>query len=128
MAEITLEKVDQVIERTGCTYSEAKEALLHSDGDVLDAVIYLTDSNSEGSVDEVVTRLKETISKGTVEKVRIVRNGETLLTVPVVVGAAGALLGLMAAPFALIAGTLAAYHMDCRIELVKEDGSVEEFK
>ena len=39
--DITLEKVEQVISRTGATYGEAKEALIASDGDVLDAIIYL---------------------------------------------------------------------------------------
>lgn len=38
--EITLEKVDTVIERTGVSYSEAKKALEESDGDVLAAIIY----------------------------------------------------------------------------------------
>ena len=39
--DITLEKVEQVISRTGATYGEAKEALIASEGDVLDAIIYL---------------------------------------------------------------------------------------
>ena len=39
--DITLEKVDLVKERTGASYSEAKEALVISNGDVLDAIIYL---------------------------------------------------------------------------------------
>ena len=39
--EITLEKVDQVIERTGVTYAEAKQALEVCGGDVLDAIIYI---------------------------------------------------------------------------------------
>ena len=34
MSEITLEKVDQVIERTYATYAEAKEALEACDGDI----------------------------------------------------------------------------------------------
>lgn len=39
--KFSLEQVDQVIERTGCTYYKAKEALLYSEGDVLDAIIYV---------------------------------------------------------------------------------------
>ena len=38
---ITLEKVDQVIERTGVSYAEAKEALELSNEDVVDAIIYI---------------------------------------------------------------------------------------
>ena len=38
--EIKLEDVDKVIERTGVSYKEAKEALEMSNGDILDAIIY----------------------------------------------------------------------------------------
>ena len=41
MNEITLEKVDLVNERAFVTYLEAKEALEHSNGDVLEALIYI---------------------------------------------------------------------------------------
>lgn len=37
--EITLEKVDQVKERTGVSYAEAKNALEVTNGDVLEAII-----------------------------------------------------------------------------------------
>ena len=40
--DITLEKVDKVKERTGVSYSEAKEALEISNGSVLDAIILAT--------------------------------------------------------------------------------------
>ena len=39
--DITLEKVDQVRERTGVSYAEAKNALEISNGDVLNAIILL---------------------------------------------------------------------------------------
>ena len=37
----TIHDVDQVIERTGCSYAQAKEALDYADGVVIDAIIYL---------------------------------------------------------------------------------------
>ena len=43
MENITLDKVDAVIERTYVTYAEAKEALETCNGDVLEAIIYLED-------------------------------------------------------------------------------------
>ena len=36
---ISLEQVDQVIERTGCSYQQAKELLEQTNGDVLEAII-----------------------------------------------------------------------------------------
>ncbi len=36
---VTLEKIDQVVERTGVTYEEARAALEEVEGDVLEAII-----------------------------------------------------------------------------------------
>ena len=41
MAEITLEKIDIIKERTGVSYTDAKEALEECDGDVVNALIYI---------------------------------------------------------------------------------------
>jgi translation elongation factor EF-Ts len=38
---ITLEKVDQVRERTGVSYQKAKEVLEQTEGDVLEAIVLL---------------------------------------------------------------------------------------
>ena len=59
MSEITLEKVDQVIERTYATYAEAKEALEACDGDVVNALIYIEKKREEESkVEEKVMEEK----------------------------------------------------------------------
>ena len=47
MSEITLEKVDKVIERTGVSYGVAKKALEATDGDVLDAIIYIEEAQKQ---------------------------------------------------------------------------------
>lgn len=39
--EITLEQVEQLREKTGVTYAQAKQALEYSGGNLLDAIIYL---------------------------------------------------------------------------------------
>ena len=42
MSKITIEAIDQVMERVpGATYAEVREALIKSDGDVIDAIILL---------------------------------------------------------------------------------------
>ncbi len=140
MSDITLEKVDQVIDRTGCSYKEAKEALTAANGDVLDAIIYLTGGaksteDTEETTerftpfdDDFVERLKEKISLGNVTKVRVTRNGEKLAEIPIVYGAAGALVSLALAPHLVLLGGLAAYGLDVRVELIKDDGSSEDFR
>ena len=80
--EISLEKVDQVKERTGSTYKEAKEALEICGGDVLEAIIYIEGQNENSNmknpednaykennsetIEDFKVWLKETIKKGNV--------------------------------------------------------------
>ena len=49
MSEITLEKVDLIRERTGVSYTEAKEALEAGNGDVVDALIYIENKKKSKS-------------------------------------------------------------------------------
>ena len=62
--DITLEKVDKVRERTGVSYSKAKEALEVSNGDVLEAIIFL----EKQSKDEGQYKKTETIEELKTEK------------------------------------------------------------
>lgn len=41
MATITLEQIDLIMQRTNVSYSEAKEALEHCNGDIVEALLYL---------------------------------------------------------------------------------------
>lgn len=41
MGNITLEQIDLIMQRTHVTYSEAKEALEHCNGDIVEALLYL---------------------------------------------------------------------------------------
>ena len=50
MGKIDIEKVDEVMNRTGAEYHEVRRALLETDGDVDQAVAYLTGrKEAEGS-------------------------------------------------------------------------------
>ena len=85
--EITLEKVDQVRERTGVSYAKAKETLEHTKGDVLDAIILLEDemknenssndkmagNNTTETIEEFKVWLKELINKGNISRIRVSR-------------------------------------------------------
>ena len=94
--EITLEKVDLVIERTGVTYAEAKHALEVSNGDVLEAIIYIesikeadAEANSKmksESIDEFKAWLKELINKGNVTRIKKVGIRKVMVDVPVNAG------------------------------------------
>src|SRR6056297_384728 len=52
--EITIEMIDELIERTGVSYSQAKKALLETEGDLLKAILLI----ENGSTDEKKTEEK----------------------------------------------------------------------
>lgn len=97
--EILLEQVDKVIERTGVTYKEAKEALESCDGNVLDAIIYLEENANvdyfdkqeccaNQSIEEFKIWISEIINKGNVTRIKIKKEDKILLDVPVNAGVA----------------------------------------
>ena len=100
--EITLEKVDQVRERTGVSYAKAKETLEHTKGDVLDAIILLEDEmkNENSSNDKV------------------------LVDVPVNAGIAAGIISIIIPPI-LAFVVVAAVVTQVTIEITKSDGNVE---
>ena len=46
--DISLENVDLIVERTGVSYAEAKEALEKANGDVVDAIILIEKVDPHG--------------------------------------------------------------------------------
>ena len=151
---ITLEAVDQVIERTGCSYQEAKNALTRTNGDVVEAIILIQSdaaaedlkivegeavdeaaeetaqeeepSEAAKKLEELKEKIKKSIKDGSVNKIRVSRQGRELLVIPVNRGLVEGLIGIAAAPWAVIFGAVAAYGLDCKFEIIKDDGSVEE--
>ena len=125
--EITLEKIELVKDRTGVSYKEAKEALEAADGSVVDAIISIEeniDAKGKGkftdSTAAVIDKLKKIIRKGNVSKILVKKNDETILNLPINVGIVGAVI----APVAMVAGVIAALGTKCKVEVVKEDGSI----
>lgn len=147
MENITLEQVDKVRERCNVSYAEAKEALVNSDGDVLEAIIYLeqkqknynntcnNDDSSESeknwdsafnsmSIDEIKNMIKSLIEKGNVSRIKIKKNDEDILDIPVNAGIAASVIAITIPPI-LAAALIAAIATQITIEITREDGSVE---
>ena len=84
-------------------------------------------SSSVGDeIKELIDKLKVKFREGNVDRVQIRKDDEIILKVPVNVGIIGGLIGAAAAPWALIAGTIAAFGFGCKLEIVKKDGSTDE--
>ena len=125
--EITLEKIELVKDRTGVSYKEAKEALEFAGGNVVDAIIYVEENidneysaKDKKTVDKAVAAVKEAVRKGNVTRIRIYHGDDVVLNLPVTFGAVGAVLF----PWGAVASAVAAALTKCRIELVKEDGTI----
>ena len=84
------------------------------------------EQTSEDRKEELKRKIRAAIEQGDLHKIRISRNGKILVEIPVNVGVVGGLIGLVAAPWALILGAVAAYGLDCSFELIRDDGSSEE--
>lgn len=136
----TIKEVDQVIERTGCSYAEAKDALLKADGDVVDAIILLESNKtvkdnrrfsgffeeSERNADTILGKVKESIEQGNVDKIAIRdRDGKTITSVSVNTGAAIGTIALFAgaAPLAVISALIAKFGLNCQFVIIRSDGS-----
>ena len=124
----SLEDLERVMEQTGVDYKAAKEALTKAAGNVEEAIKSIQPAANDvgDDIKEVIDKLKKKVEEGNVDRVQIKKGDEVVFSVPVNVGIVGGILGLAAAPWALIAGSVAAFGLGCRLEVVKKDGSTDE--
>ncbi|MDD4565818.1 MAG: DUF4342 domain-containing protein [Eubacteriales bacterium] len=125
--EITLEKIELVKDRTGVSYKEAKEALEEADGSVVDAIIDIEESidikNKSKFAEQssnIIDKVKAMIKKGNVAKIIVKKDNEIIMNLPLNAG----IIGTFLAPWAVVAGIIAAFGTKCVIELVKDDGEI----
>lgn len=140
MENITLEQVDIVRERCNVSYAKAKEALETSNGDVLEAIIYLEQNQDEEnenhytknnkyfsntiSIEELKSFTKDLIEKGNVIRIKIKKDDKELLDIPVNAGIAASVIAITI-PQILATAIIAAIATQITIEVTREDGSVE---
>lgn len=123
MAQITIEMVDLVLDRLPyATYKEAREALIKTDGNVLDAIIYIESGQKDTGFEnkkESIRRFGENISqeserirgqlgdlfkKTTVVRIIVEKEGKVVLNIPLTLG----VLGVAAMPVLSLLGLSAA--------------------
>ncbi len=82
----------------------------------------MTDKNT---IDEIVENLKKAVAEGNVHKI-VIKNkaGKEVANFPVNAGIVGGVLGLAAAPWAVIAAAIGGLGFGFTISVQKEDGSV----
>lgn len=122
---VTLEKIDQVVERTGVSFEVARDALNACDGDVIEAIINIEkdfgdDHSKNLKVSDLMETLKEYVRKGNVNKIIVENNGEVILNMPVTIGA----IGIILAPVVAVLGVGAAAFMKVTIKIQDEAGNI----
>ena len=131
--KLTLEMIDEVIMRTNCTYKEAKEVLLETEGDVIEAIINLESRGGRKervaeSFDSVTTdltdKLKKLLEKGDVNRITIEKHGKVIMDIPVTAGIVGAVIF---AP-AVITSLIVALGTGHSVKIIKENGEIIDFK
>ena len=84
----------------------------------------LTDDDLKKFADDMVSKIKELVAEGNVSRIRIRKGGTIILNLPLSVGLIGTALGLVAAPWAVILGTISTIGFKCTVEVEKKDGTV----
>ena len=141
---INLENVDLIRERTGASYKEAKEALEASNGDVLEAIIFIEEKPKHGDAfakgmhdfgkdfgkgfhgfgADIMVKLKELVKAGNVSRITLEKEDKVLIDIPVNVGAVGAVLF----PPATVVAIIAALATGCSMKILKTDGETIDIK
>ncbi|WBW95766.1 DUF4342 domain-containing protein [Oceanirhabdus sp. W0125-5] len=134
MAEITLEKIDLIRERTGISYAESRDILILCEGDVIESLIYIENRSKKdkknviseftATAEEFKDWIKETIRKGNVTRIKIKKDDRILVDLPVNAGLAVGMFTLIS-PLLAAAGIFTAIISSVTIEITKNDGSVE---
>lgn len=74
---------------------------------------------------KIKKRIEKAIEKGNVDRIRVSKGDETILSIPVNVGVVGGIIGLATFPWVMILGTVATIGYGCKIEIVKKEGDTD---
>jgi len=72
---------------------------------------------------QLVDKIKQLIHEGNIRRVRVLHEGQTVLEIPLTIGAPAAAIGIMAAPVLAALGAFAALVTECTIEVEKIEKS-----
>ncbi len=75
-------------------------------------------------VKSIMEKVKALVQKGNVSKIVVRRKDDVLLNIPVNVGVVGAVVGLAAAKWAVLAAVLGTVGFGCTVEIEKDNGEI----
>jgi len=75
------------------------------------------------SGDKLVEKVRQLIHEGNIRRVRVIHKGNTIIEIPLTVGASAAAVVALAAPILAALGAFAALVTECTIEVEKVEKS-----
>ena len=82
------------------------------------------EKNINAKVDEIVEKVKDLVKKGNVSRIFVKKDDEVVLNLPLNAGIATGIVGVFAAPWALLAAAITTIGFDCKVEIQKTDGTL----
>lgn len=76
------------------------------------------------TAEKILEKLKELVREGNIRRIKVTKDGEVLLNIPLTIGAGAGLLGLWAAPLLTVAGAVATIGAGCKVELENTEGEI----
>ncbi|WP_026485614.1 DUF4342 domain-containing protein [Caldanaerobius polysaccharolyticus] len=125
--DVRLEDIDIIRERTGVSYSKAKEALEKTGGNVVDAIIYLENEgkstwseNISVKGSELLKKLEDIIKKGNVTKIRVKKGDKVIVDIPVTVG----VITTVFFPYLALLGSVIALAAEYTLQIERPSGEI----
>lgn len=84
----------------------------------------MTDEERKQQAEETVDKIKELVRKGNIARVIIKKDQDTIVNLPLNVGVVGTVIGLAAAPWAMLTAAIVTIGTDCKVELHTTDGNI----
>jgi len=126
--QIDLEKVDIIRERTGLSYRDAVGYLERAEGDVVKALVLIEEDKRAGRAEfadkgqELLDKIKYVIRRGNETKIKVERDGKTMVEIPVTAG----VIGTAIAPQLALVGAVTALATGCSISVEDAGGRAED--
>ena len=84
----------------------------------------MTEQEIKAQAQQIVDKAKEIVKDGNASRIYLKRKDETILNISLNAGILGAVIGLAAAPFAILTTALVSFGLDCEVEIEKKDGTI----
>lgn len=84
----------------------------------------MTSEELKLQAEETVNQIKELVKKGNIARVMIKKDDNTIVNLPLNLGIVGTVIGLTAAPWAMLTAAIVTVGTDCKIELHTTDGDI----